>query len=291
MRYEGVIYRPPSEADSLLIQATIGCPHNKCTFCNMYKDARFRLRSVEEIKQDLDGALAYYGPRVRSLFFPDGNTIIFKTDRLVEILTYARSLFPGLERITVYGSARYINKKSDDDLKRLKEAGLNRVHTGMESGDDEVLARIRKGVTSAEIVSAGLKLKNAGLETSQYYLTGAGGRDLWRKHAENSGKALSAFSPDFLRIRTLRVIRGTPLDLQRQNGEFELPSPLEALRELQVLIENLNCDGTRVLSDHMQNYWDIHGALPEDKPLMLAEIRRALTVDEGRLARPFDGRL
>jgi radical SAM superfamily enzyme YgiQ (UPF0313 family) len=291
MRYEGTIYRPPSEAYSLLIQATIGCPHNRCTFCAMYKDTKFRLRPVEEIKEDLAAAQAYYGPHVQSLFFPDGNTIIFKTEQLVEILEYARGLFPALERVTVYGAARYINKKSSSDLRRLKEAGLNRIHSGMESGDDDVLARIRKGVTAAEIIQAGLKLKDAGIESSQYYLTGAGGRDLWEQHALNSGKTLSAFSPDFIRIRTLRLIKRTPLYEQWQRGEFQLPSPHEALRELQLLVENLDCSATQVLSDHMLNYWDIHGQLPQDRSHMLAEIQTALQIDEGLLARPFDGRL
>ena len=291
MRYEGTIYRPPSEAYSLLIQATIGCPHNKCTFCSMYKGTKFRLRSVEEIKEDLLAAQEYYGTYVRSLFFPDGNTIIFKTQQLVDMLTYARELFPRLERITVYGSARYINKKSDEDLVFLKQAGLNRIHTGMESGDDEVLARICKGVTAAEIIQAGLKLKKAGIETSQYYLTGAGGRDLSMQHARNSGKVLSEFSPEFIRIRTLRISKRTPLYEQWQRGEFELPSPHEALRELRLLVENLNCEGTQILSDHMLNYWNIQGQLPQDKDFLLSEIDRALTIPEASLARPFDGRL
>jgi radical SAM superfamily enzyme YgiQ (UPF0313 family) len=291
MRYEGTVYRPPSEAHSLLIQATIGCPHNKCTFCSMYKDVRFRLRPVTEIKEDLDAARTYYGPHVRSLFFPDGNTIILKTDDLVDILEHTRRLFPYLERITVYGAARYINKKSAADLRRLKEAGLNRIHSGMESGDDEVLARLCKGVTAEEIIRAGLKLKEAEIETSQYYLTGAGGRELWCAHAQNSGKTLSAFSPDFIRIRTLRLIKQTPLYEQWQRGEFELPGPHDALRELQEFVEHLECDGTRVLSDHMLNYWDIQGALPADRPHMLNEIQKALQTEESLLARPFDGRL
>lgn len=155
MRYEGTIYRPPSEAGSLLIQATIGCPHNKCTFCKMYKDIKFKIRPVQDIKEDLLAARNYYGEFVESLFFPDGNTILMKTDQLVEIFEYASELFPHLSRITVYGSARFVNRKSLDDLKRLYQAGLRRVHTGMESGDDITLARISKGTTSQEIIAAG----------------------------------------------------------------------------------------------------------------------------------------
>lgn len=291
MRYEGTIYRPPSEANSLLIQASIGCPHNKCTFCSMYKDTKFRLRPVEDIKEDLLSAYKYYGPYVQSLFFPDGNTIIMKTNQLVEILTYARELFPNLDRITVYGSARFVNKKSDADLKLLKEAGLNRIHTGMESGDAVVLERIRKGTTPEEIIAAGQKLKNAGIQISEYYLTGVGGKDRSYEHALNSARVLSAFSPDYIRIRTLRLIRNTPLYDEWKQGGFQPLSPHEALQELKVLITNLHCQNSRVLSDHMLNYWNIQGTLPEQKDHMLAEIDKALTIDEKILKPPFHGHL
>ena len=142
MRYEGTIFRPPSEAGSLLIQATVGCPHNKCTFCSMYKNTRFRVRSVEDIKEDLVTARDYYGPFVESVFFPDGNTIIMNTAQLEEIFRFTRELFPELQRITIYGSARFVNKKGLEELKRLKEAGLTRIHMGMDSGDDIPLERI-----------------------------------------------------------------------------------------------------------------------------------------------------
>ncbi len=289
MRYEGVVYRPPSEAGSLLIQATIGCPHNKCTFCNMYKGTKFRLRPVEEIKEDLLAARDYYGEYVESLFFPDGNTIIMKTDQLVEIFEYAHSLFPHLKRITVYGSARYVNVKKQDELIRLKEAGLARVHTGMESGDDEVLKRISKGVTAEGIISAGIKLKNAGIDVSEYYLVGIGGEELTEQHAINSAKALSQFSPDFIRLRTFVPVPGTPIYEDYQAGTFKLLSPHQALREIRLLIENLDCQGSTVLSDHVSNYWNVNGSLPEDKDKMLKDIDRALTIDESRfrMTSPF----
>ncbi|WP_054695417.1 radical SAM protein [Syntrophomonas palmitatica] len=282
MRYEGTVYRPPSEAQSLLIQATIGCPHNKCTFCPMYKGTKFRLRDVAEIIEDLNSARAYYGEYIYSLFFPDGNTIIMKTDQLLEIFSHARSLFPHLQRITVYGSARYINKKSEKDLLRLKEAGLSRVHTGMESGDDVVLARIQKGTSSEEIISAGKKLKEAGIETSEYYLTGIGGRDRTQEHAINSARVLSAFSPDFIRIRTYVPIPGTPLYDDYKNGLFQLLTPHEALQEIRLLVENLVCENTMVLSDHVANYWNISGLLPRDREAMLESVDQALQIDESR---------
>ncbi len=291
MRYEGTIYRPPSEAYSLLIQATIGCPHNKCTFCGMYKGTKFRVRPVSEIKEDLLEAYHTYGPYVESVFFPDGNTIIMKTDQLVEILEYTRELFPYLDRITMYGSARFINKKKPEELRRLHEAGLNRLHAGMESGDDEVLRRLCKGATADEIIAAGVKLKEAGIQVSEYYLTGAGGVELYEQHALNSARVLNAIIPDFVRIRTLRVQKHTPLYEQEQQGLFTLPSPHLALRELRILVDNLNCAGTHVVSDHFQNYCNIEGIVPDDKPLMQLTIEKALTLDERFLRRPFDGRL
>lgn len=282
MRYEGTVYRPPSEANSLLIQATIGCPHNKCSFCSMYKGSSFKIRPVEEIKEDLRAARQYYGEFVESLFFPDGNTIIMKTAQLVEIISYARELFPHLQRITVYGSARFVNKKSLEELQQLKDAGLSRIHTGMESGDDVTLQRIHKGTTAAEIIDAGLKLKKVGIDTSEYYLVGIGGKERWREHALESARVLSAFSPDFIRLRTFVPVPGTPLYDEYKQGSFQLLSPHEALQEIGLLISNLNCEGSHVLSDHVSNYWNISGRLPEDREIMLDGVKTALAVPENR---------
>lgn len=291
MRYEGTVYRPPSEANSLIIQATIGCPHNRCTFCPLYKNTTFRIRPVQEIKEDLFAAREYYGQFIESVFFADGNTIIMKTDQLIEIFDYARSLFPHLERITVYGSSRFVGKKSLEDLRRLKEAGLGRVHMGMESGDDITLQRIKKGTNSAEIIASGSKLKEAGIETSEYYLVGIGGRERTREHAINSALTLSAFSPDYIRLRTYIPMPGTPLFEDYQNGVFQLLSPHEALREIRLLVENLNCNNSQVFSDHINNYWNVHGLLPNDREIMLAGIDKALTIRESRFRPPHIGRL
>ena len=291
MRYEGTVYRPPSEANSLLIQATIGCPHNKCTFCQMYKGTRFRLRPVHEIKEDLAMARDYYGDGIYSIFFPDGNTIIMKTDQLEEIFQYAGELFPKLQRITVYGSARFVNKKSLEDLRRLKAAGLTRVHTGMESGDDVTLERINKGVTSAEIVEAGLKLKQAGLQTSEYYLVGIGGLERTREHALESARVLSQISPDYIRLRTFVPVPNTPLYEEYHQGKFKLLSAHQALQEVRLLVEHLECDNSTVLSDHVSNYWDVQGVIPDDRADMLASIDHALQIDEKRFRPPEISRL
>lgn len=280
MRYEGTIYRPPSEAYSLLIQATIGCPHNKCTFCSMYKGSRFRIRPVDEIKADLKSARDYYGQYIESIFFPDGNTIIMKTEQLVEIFAYAHELFPELQRITIYGSARFVNKKSLSELIRLQEAGLSRIHMGMESGDDVTLEKIKKGTNSEEIIAAGIKLKEAGIQVSEYYLVGIAGRARSREHALNSARVLSAFSPDFIRLRTFALEPGTPILEEIRAGTLQYLTPHEALREIKLLIENLHCEGSMVLSDHITNYANINGIIPRDRNKMLAEIDRALQIDE-----------
>jgi len=203
-----------------------------------------------------------------------------KTDQLVEILTFARQVFPHLSRITVYGSARYVNKKSAEDLRRLREAGLNRVHTGMESGDDVTLKKISKGTNAEEIIAAGLKLKEAGIQTSEYFLVGIAGRERSREHALASARVLSAFSPDFIRIRTFVPIRGTSMYDDYEQGAFELLSPHEALREIRCLIENLECQNSRVVSDHVSNYWNVEGVLPQDRSKMLQSLDQALAIDE-----------
>ncbi|MGE5404700.1 MAG: B12-binding domain-containing radical SAM protein [Candidatus Saccharibacteria bacterium] len=291
MRYEGVIYRPPSEAHSLLIQATIGCPHNKCTFCAMYKEVKFRLRSVEDIKADLKEAEQRYGRAIPNIFFPDGNTIIMKTDQLAEIFTYSHQLFPHLQRITLYGAARFITKKSMEDLIRLKAAGLSRIHMGMESGDDVTLQQLQKGSNAEMIIDAGTKVKKAGIDLSMYYLVGAGGLERTREHAEESARVVSAIRPDFLRLRTLVPVPNTPLWDQYQRGEFSLLSPHQALREIYILVKNLEANGTQVLSDHVSNYWNVEGIIPADREHMLAEIDRALTIDESRFRSPLISQL
>ena len=283
MRYEGTVYRPPSEAHSLLIQATIGCPHNRCTFCSLYKGVKFKVRPVEEIKEDLQMAHSFYGDWIRSIFLPDGNTIIMKTRDLVDIFTHARQLFPNLERITVYGSARFVNKKSQAELQELKASGLSRIHMGMESGDDEVLAKIRKGTTSSAIIEAGNKLKEAGVELSEYYLVGVGGLELSQQHAINSALTLNQIIPDFIRIRTYVPVPNSPLYEDYQNGEFQLLTPHQALRETRWLIENLDCPGSIVTSDHISNYCNVNGLLPRDQKYMLQGIEQALTLDESIL--------
>jgi len=279
MRYEDPIYRPPSEADSLLIQATIGCPHNKCAFCGMYKGRKFRIRPVTEIKEDILAAKKLYGDSFDSAFFPDGNTIIMKTDQLEEIFTFTRRTFPGIKRITLYASAKFLKLKSLADLKRLKVAGLNRLHKGLESGNDEILKLIQKGADAKLMIATGQKVKAAGIELSEYVLVGIGGQELWKEHAQDTAKVLNAINPDFIRLRTWMPVPIAPLYKDYQSGKFQLLSPHQALQETRLLLENIDVSSL-FLSDHISNFVNLSGHLPRDKQSMLDKIDRALKMDE-----------
>ncbi len=279
MRYEGPIYRPPSEADSLLIQATIGCPHNKCSFCMVYKKGpSYRVRSTQEIKKDMDQARLMYGAGIRTLFFPAGNTIAMPTDDLAEICSYAKSIFTSLDRITVYGSSKYIYKKGLADLIKLREHGLTRIHVGLESGDDEVLRRIKKGTDSAEQIQAGKWVKEAGIELSEYVILGIGGKALTSEHAHETARVLTAINPDFIRLRTFLPKINTLLLHQIKKNKFQVLSPHDVLKELKLLIENLEVK-SKVLSDHYTNYINVNGNMPEDQTKILNFIDQALKKD------------
>lgn len=286
MRYEGPIYRPPSEADSLLIQATIGCPHNKCTFCMVYKKGpAYKVRPVKEICEDIEEAHRLYGDRVRSVFFPAGNTIAMPTEDLCAICRFAMDQFPALQRITVYGSSQFVAKKGPDGLKRLREAGLTRIHVGLESGDDEILKRVKKGTTASEQIEAGRIVREAGIELSEYVILGLGGAERTMAHALATAEAINAIEPDFLRLRTLVPKINTLLLHQIRKERFRLLSPHQVLRETRLLLQKLEC-GTVLASDHYTNYLNLSGRLPEDKDRLLAEIDGALRMDESSF-RPF----
>lgn len=286
MRYEGPIYRPPSEARSLLVQATVGCPWNRCTFCMVYKNGpRYRERPLEEIVADLHTARKGGGPPVRTLFLPAGNTVAMRTDRLAAVCREARELFPELERVTVYGSSPYIHRKGPEGLARLAAAGLGRIHVGLESGDDAVLAAVRKGTTAAEQIEAGRWVRQAGIELSLYVVLGLAGVEGSLAHARRTAAAINRIGPEFIRLRTFVPKVGTPLLEAVRDGSFAMLGPHGVIRETIALVERLD---TRSLlaSDHYTNYVDAAGRLPEDKPRILGALHRALERDEGSF-RPF----
>jgi radical SAM superfamily enzyme YgiQ (UPF0313 family) len=284
MRYEGQIYRPPCEAHSLIIQATIGCPWNRCTFCQMYKDKKARIRPLDEVLEDLDEARRHYG-RVPSLFLADGNTISLPTADLLAVLRRAYELFPELEHVGTYGGTRYINQKSVEELAALRDAGLSAVYLGLESGDDEVLRRVKKGVTAEEMIQAGRRLKEAGFPVSLYYLVGLGGSERWREHARGTARVVNAIGPEVLRPRTLYIQEGTPLWHQRQRGDFVEASPREALQEVRLLLEQIEVP-LALVSDHITNYLPLFGRLPEDRQKLLAALDHTLAQSDLTGLRP-----
>ncbi|MFH1148999.1 MAG: radical SAM protein [Actinomycetota bacterium] len=284
MRYEDPVFRPPCEADSLIIQATIGCPHNKCTFCGMYKGKRYRVRPLEEIMEDIHMAkLVWHRPR--SVFLADGNTIAMRTDDLVEVLDCVKTTFPLVERISVYGGARFIRGRKVWDLARLREHGLSIVYMGLESGDDEILRRVGKGCTADDYVRAAEKLRQAGIELSTYVLAGLGGTERTREHALNSAATLNRMKPDYVRVRTLALLPGFIMTGELEAGTFEECSGRQIAEETRLLIENLEVE-TRFLSDHVSNYLPIYGRLPAEKASMLAAIDRALAEPDNPMLAP-----
>lgn len=289
MKYEGPIYRPPSEARSLLIQATVGCPHNKCTFCMIYKKGPpFKIRPVEKICEDIREARDVYGEDVQRLFFPAGNTVVMPSEDLAHICRFAVEQFPRLERITIYGSSRYIARKRPDELEALRKAGLSRIHVGLESGSDEVLRRVKKGTNHAEQILAGQMVKKARIELSEYVILGLGGVALSKEHSMATADAINAIAPDFLRLRTLLPKINTLLLHQIRKGRFQLLSPHEVLLETRALLEQLTCR-TRLTSDHYTNYVNLEGELPQDKERLLAQIDHALCRSEEQFRPIFVG--
>jgi radical SAM superfamily enzyme YgiQ (UPF0313 family) len=276
MRYEGTVYRPPSEAGSLIIQATLACPHNKCAFCGMYRGRKFHARPLEEVIEDLDSAVQVYGSeRVRTIFLADGNTAVLPTEKLIAIGEAAKARFPELRRITMYGSAKFLVKKTLEEWQRVAAAGITRIHSGLESGDAETLRAINKGVTPQEAVAAYRHLLSAGIELSVYLMVGVAGMQRWREHALGSALVLNQAPPSFVRLRTFVPHPGTPWHDRWRDGDLTLLSAYEALQETRLLVEQLQ-GPTTLLSDHVSNFLDVQGQIPEDKPAMLAEIDEAM---------------
>jgi len=275
MRYEGTVYRPPSEAGSLIIQATVGCPHNRCAFCAMYSEKRFRARPVAEVIEDLDLAKKYYGDQIRTIFLADGNTAAVPTDALEAIGMAALERWPRLERITMYGSAKFLAKKSREEWRRLSAASITRIHTGLESGDAVTLKQIRKGINPDQAAQSFRHVMDAGIELSVYLMVGVAGTERWQEHAVGSAAVLNQAPPDFVRLRTFVPVLGTDWCERWEEGGLTLLDAYQALDETRLLIENLK-GPTVLLSDHISNFLDVHGQIPEDKELMLETIDEAL---------------
>ena len=253
MRYKGKVYRPPSEAYSLIIQVTYGCSHNRCAFCDMYDDKRFALRPMEEIREDFRLARQVYR-RVERVFLADGDALMRKTDELLEILAMVYSLFPECQRVTCYASPRSLQVKTEEELRRLRESGLKMVYMGLESGCDAVLERMQKGHTAAAIVAAGQKARRAGLALSVTAISGLGSRELLREHAVDTARALSAMNPEYIGLLTLMVEPGTPLERWVREGSFQVLGPAEILQETALLLDHMDRPGSVFRMNHASNY-------------------------------------
>jgi len=276
MRYFGSVYRPPSEARSLIVQVTYGCSHNTCAFCSMYKEKQFRLRPMEEILEDFRMARQAYS-RVGRIFLADGDALIRPAADLERILEYIAELFPECERVTCYASPSSIHKRTPEELKRLRERNLTMVYMGLESGCDAVLKRMRKGHTAADIVAAGQKINAAGIDLSVTAISGLGGVELWREHAMDTAEALSAMKPAYIGLLTLMVEPGTPLYDWVQKGEFTLLDSHQVLEETALLVAQLDCEGAVFRMNHASNYLTLKGTLNEDKQALLKRIHSAMS--------------
>ncbi|NLJ72411.1 MAG: radical SAM protein [Syntrophomonadaceae bacterium] len=286
MRYEGNIFRPPSEGKSYILQCTVGCTHNRCTFCAMYKDKKFRVRSMEEIKTDIRMAKQYYGD-LEKVFLADGDALAMDTSDLIEVLDELYKAFPSLRHVGIYASPDSIIAKSMSELAALKAAGITIAYLGVETGDPQLLLDIRKGVNYDEMVQAGRMIRSAGILLSVTVLLGLAGRTPQAvNHAKNTAKILNDMNPDYIGALTLMLVPRTVLFNKQQKGEFELPGPFEILDEMYMMIEDLELDGTEFRSNHASNYLPIKGRLPKDKEKILALIKDIIEKNDRKYLRP-----
>ena len=290
MPYELPPMRPPSEARSLLIRVMRGCPWNYCTFCSAYKNVprKTLMRSVEEVESDIDELRMHcddvrrqgYVVAPATAFLADSNAIIVKTADLVQIVAHLLEAFPSLERVTSYGRAKTVLTKDLDELRELRKAGLNRLHLGLESGDDGVLEQVKKGASSEQMIAAGLRVKEAGFELSEYVMPGLGGREGSQQHVEGTARVLNAVDPDYTRVRSLILAPGTPLYQEYEAGRFQAMSVLDLTHEIRALVEHLEITG-RLCFDHFSNPpflrqdWEGY-KFPEEKEEVLSTIDSAL---------------
>jgi radical SAM superfamily enzyme YgiQ (UPF0313 family) len=275
VNYEGNIIRPPSEANSILLQVTVGCSRNRCTFCGSYRSERFRIKSEEVVRQDIAFA-ASHCRRQRRLFLCDGDALVIPQPRLVAILREVRAQLPWVTRVGSYANARSISLKSDAELRELRELGLGILYMGLESGDDATLKAIRKGADAATQTAMGRKAIDAGMKLSVTVILGIAGRSRSAVHARRTAAVLSAIDPDYVGALSLMLIPGTPLYEDWRAGAFELPEPDEMLAELRTLIAETRLSQGLFHANHASNYLPIKARLPKDRDAVVALIDRAL---------------
>jgi len=312
--YELGPIRPPSEAYSLLIRITRNCHWNRCGFCPVYKNATFSTRSISHITRDIDlissyveklqaagsleqffeersdfdlidsaayrSAVLWHNHGMKTVFLQDADSLVIPASDIIEILIHLRKRFPSIERITTYARSSTVAKISDDDMRTMGDAGLNRIHIGMESGSDNVLKMVRKGVSKDVHIRGGIKVLQAGIELSEYVMPGLGGVKYSEEHAIETADALNQINPDFIRLRQLAIPESVPLHTEMREGRFKKLTDLETIRELRLFIENLEGINSRIVSDHVLNILpDIEGQLPDDKDRLISIIDSFLEMD------------
>jgi radical SAM superfamily enzyme YgiQ (UPF0313 family) len=286
MDYVGSIFRPPSEAYSLIIQATVGCSHNKCTFCGSFKGKNFYIKDMKTIKADIDEAASYRNSFDKA-FLADGDVLIMPTKDLLEIMNYIKKKNPRIERIGVYGNTKAILKKTMGELKELKDAGLGIVYQGIESGNKEVLRRIKKGAFPHKQKETAEKIKAAGILLSQTVLLGLGGVELSREHAIDTGKHLGDMSPNYASALTVIIEPHTELYQQMRAGKFKLPDKFGLLSELKLMLENMDVKNDCFFaSNHASNYLPVRALLPRDKKKVVALLDKVISSGDMSILRP-----
>jgi radical SAM superfamily enzyme YgiQ (UPF0313 family) len=285
MKYEGMIFRPPSEAESLILQVTVGCSYNRCTFCSAYQGKRFRIKSFEEVKEDID-EVSPYGSRIQKVFLADGDALAIPQSHLIRILEYLRNRVIGLERVGIYANAKDILKKDVEELKALKDLGLGIIYLGLESGHREVLKRIKKNATIDQLIRASKRVKESGILLSVTVILGLGGVEMSQAHAEETGKVLSEMDPNYVGALSLMVVPGTPIEREIKTGQLVLPTPFGLIQELETMIQNCQCTRCFFASNHASNYLPLRIRIPEEKEEALRRIREVLRRKDPALLRP-----
>ncbi|MFH1226470.1 MAG: radical SAM protein [Planctomycetota bacterium] len=277
MRYEGNIIRPPSEADSYLLQITYGCSHNKCAFCGTY-DQKFRVRPLDDVLTDIAMA-GKYVPHTRRVFLCDGDAMLLPNKQLLKILKALAMVFPELQRVGIYANARDIIKKTDAELSELSAHKLTIAYIGLESGNDEVLRRVNKGASAAQMIESVRKAQANGIKMSVIGLIGLGGKELSKQHALDTAKAVNLMNPRYFSLLTLMIVTGTPLAADYESGKFELPEAEDMVKEIRLVVENIDSNQTIFRANHASNYAPLAGTFNKDKARLLAEIDSYLKGD------------
>ena len=285
MKYEGMIFRPPSEADSLILQVTVGCSYHGCTFCTAYREKSFRIKRFEEIQEDIDEASSYRS-QIQRVFLADGNALTMPQRELLRILEYLKLRLNRTERVGIYANAKDILRKDVEELKALKNLGLGILYLGLESGNPEILKRIKKNGTVDQLIRAGRRVKESGILLSVTVILGIGGVEKSQAHATDTGKVLSEMDPDYVGALSLMVVRGTPIEKEIETGQLVLPTPFGMIQELETIIEHCHFTQCFFASNHASNYLPLRVRMPEEKEDALRRIREVLRRKDPALLRP-----